>query len=116
MTPEEVKTFSEANNIKFVDVKFVDLFGLSGSSFLLELVSSSRQKNPDVIEALLDWGIDVNVLDKEGATPLIVACEYRRIRRNNRFTPGCSFDRVGRSFSLRQRGGDRDPAEARSGL
>ena len=28
MTPEEIKAFSETNNIRFVDVKFVDLFGL----------------------------------------------------------------------------------------
>ena len=28
MTPEEIKSFSEANGIRFVDVKFVDLFGL----------------------------------------------------------------------------------------
>jgi glutamine synthetase len=28
VTPEEIKSFSEANGIRFVDVKFVDLFGL----------------------------------------------------------------------------------------
>ena len=28
VTPEEIKSFCERNNIRFVDVKFVDLFGL----------------------------------------------------------------------------------------
>ena len=27
MTPDEIKSFSERNGIRFVDVKFVDLFG-----------------------------------------------------------------------------------------
>ncbi|MCL4242423.1 MAG: glutamine synthetase beta-grasp domain-containing protein, partial [Dehalococcoidia bacterium] len=27
MTPDEIKNFSERNGIRFVDVKFVDLFG-----------------------------------------------------------------------------------------